>query len=142
MTFSLNIKTAADLLAAARIDAKRDMIAFLDEFTATLRQGYTVDEVASWPTKATQARAFLAGGDAGLMLAAEAQSTGQDLTSVATYIVQRADAFEALMGRVAGWRITAATQIEAAQDAAAVQMALQNTKAAAVAWIAAAGLNG
>ena len=116
-----------------RANAKGEMVAWIDRLTEQLRADIPRDEIASWPAKSGEARAFLANGTAAPILQVEADMVGLTLTEVAETIVARAALYEAVVGAVAGIRRNTAAAIDAATDAEGVALALDEALATAAA---------
>ena len=95
-------------LAYVQADAKRRMVAWIDRLTEQLRADIPRDEIASWPTKAAEGRAFLATGAPAPILQVEADLVGLSLTEVAETIVARSALYETVVGAVAGGRCASA----------------------------------
>jgi hypothetical protein len=123
-----------------RANAKGEMVAWIDRLTEQLRADIPRDEIASWPAKSAEARAFLANGTAAPILQVEADMVGLTLTEVAETIVARAALYEAVVGAVAGIRRNTAAAIDAATDAEGVASALDEALATASAKATELGL--
>ncbi|WP_392336539.1 hypothetical protein [Loktanella salsilacus] len=127
-------------LADTKASAKRQMVAWIDQLTDQLRSGIPRDEVASWPAKAAEARAVLAGSTDALILQVEADLVGLTLTEVAETISARAVLYETVVGAVAGIRRNTVAAIDAATDAGGVALALDEALATATAKATELGL--
>ncbi|SHE79336.1 hypothetical protein SAMN05444339_10279 [Loktanella atrilutea] len=127
-------------LSAIRANAKAMMIDWIDRLTEQLRAGIPRDEIASWPTKAAEARAFLATGTPAPILQVEADLVGLSLTEVAETIAARATLYETVVGAVAGIRRNTAAAIDGATDAAGVEAVLEGAKTTAKAKAVGLGL--
>ena len=128
--------TASDL-ALAKAQAHREMIAWIDRLTARVRAGYAADEVASWPAKALQARAVLAGDPPGTLLTVEAAARGIEVEELASMVDGHATRMETIIGQVAGLRGVTAAAIEAAGSAAEIDAILSVARESAAAEAAA-----
>ena len=127
-------------LADTKASAKRQMVAWIDRLTDQLRAGIPRDEIASWPAKSAEARAFLANGAAAPILQVEADLVGLTLTEVAATISARAALYETVVGAVAGIRRNTVAAIDAASDAEGVALALDEALATATAKATELGL--
>ena len=127
-------------LGEVQAKAKRQMVAWIDRLTEQLRAGIPRDEVASWPAKSAEARAFLATGTPAPILQVEADLVGVTLTEAAETIVARSTLYETVVGAVAGIRRNTAAAIDAATDAEGVAAALDEALAIASAKATELGL--
>jgi hypothetical protein len=127
-------------LEEVKADAKRQMVAWIDRLTEQLRAGIPRDEIASWPAKSAEARAFLAIGTVAPILQVEADMVGLTLTEVAETISARAVLYETVVGAVAGIRRNTVAAIDAATDAEGVALALDEALATASAKATELGL--
>lgn len=136
----LDVVAAADAISGLREAAKRQVVAWIDRLTEQLRAGIPLDEVASWPVKSAEARAFLANGTVAPILQVEADLVGLTLTEVAETINARAVLYETVVGAVAGIRRNTVAAIDAATDAEGVALALDEALATASAKATELGL--
>jgi hypothetical protein len=111
-------------ITIVRATAISAMLARINAFTATFTDGVPITELASWPTKATEAAKVIAGGSSA-MITAEAEALGQVPMLVAETIVARSDLYLAIIGRVSGLRRKTEAAIAAATTAAQVDAAMQ-----------------
>ena len=130
----------APAIADVRAAARRRMVAWIDRLTQQLRADIPRDEVASWPAKAAEARAFLASGTPAPMLEVEASIVGVDVADLADTIAARAAQYETVVGTVAGIRRTTAAAIDAATTSEDVETALSMALAKAITAAHEAGL--
>jgi hypothetical protein len=107
-------------IAIVRATAISAMLARINAFT----DGVPITELASWPTKATEAAKVIAGGSSA-MITAEADALGQTPLLVAETIAARSDLYLAIIGRVSGLRRKTEAAIAAATTAAQVDAAMQ-----------------
>jgi hypothetical protein len=111
-------------IATIRAAAISAMLARINAFTATFTDGVPITELASWPTKATEAAKVIAGGSSA-MITAEADALGQMPMVVAETIAARSDLYLAIIGRVSGLRRKMEAATAAATNAAEVDAAMQ-----------------
>jgi hypothetical protein len=111
-------------IAIVRATAISAMLARINAFTATFTDGVPITELASWPTKATEAAKVIAGGSSE-MITAEADALGQTPLFVAKTIAARSDLYLAIIGRVSGLRRKTEASIAAATTAAQVDAEMQ-----------------
>lgn len=110
---------------------KARVIRWINALTMQMRAGYPSDEVASWPAKAMQARAVLAGADPVALILSEATKTGETPMEVAQNIVANADITESVIGTISGMRRNLMAEIDAAIDPIQVEAAIDTALAAA-----------
>lgn len=115
---------AVPTLADIRAHAIAAMGHQIDVFTAQFTSGVPAAELASWPTKTSEAEKVLAGGTSA-MIDAEAATLGQTAQDVATVIAAKSAQYTAIIGAVTGLRRKTETAIASAPDADAVDAALQ-----------------
>jgi len=120
--------------------ANRRVLDWINSLTVQMRAGYGTDEVASWPSKASQARDVIAGGVAGPLITSEAEMTNQTPLEVAQIIVDAAEITEAIIGKVTGLRRVVMTAIDTATDEAEIEAAIASGLATATAEAQAIGL--
>lgn len=92
---------------ADRTSAKAAIAALADALAKEITGPVPETERASWPTKETAARSFLANQAAPhqtAMLQGEAALTGETLTALASKVVANADAYIAIAGTLTGFR--------------------------------------
>lgn len=103
--------------AGVREVAYNALFALLDEAEQSVTNRVTVGEKSSWTLKEIAARAWLAGtatAEQQMMLAVEANYTGENLTALANVVVARADQYLLLAPAIAGIRRKYEAQIAAA----------------------------
>jgi hypothetical protein len=110
-----------------RTQANAAMTAWIDRFLGQFTAGVSPAELASWPVKATHARAHI-GGAPQPMIMAEAAITGEDAGALAQKIVAKSDAYEAIIASVTGLRRATEAAIAAADTQEAVAAALDTAK--------------
>lgn len=120
--------------------AQAKVLAWATEFGARFTAGYTVEEVASWGTKAAAARAHLAGEDQPIIIA-ETEVTGEDPADLARTILAAAELYQAIVARITGLRRATMAAIDAAETAEAVEAALTAALASARGLAAQLGLD-
>jgi hypothetical protein len=129
----------AALLAAARAEAVIQMRGFIAAFLQPFVQNATLEEVASWPSKAAAARAFKAGTATAAqlnMLKVEADLYAVSLADHAAKVIRKADPYEPIIVSVTALRSLTEQAIAAATTPAEVAAALATAKARADAVIA------
>ncbi|UTS79571.1 hypothetical protein [Phaeobacter piscinae] len=113
---------------ALPIEAQRDMATaamrdWIDAFLSRFTDGVPSAEIASWPTKAEAASAYLAGAATELqteMLAGEAAPLGLTPEDVATVIAAKAAVYQRVIGLTTGMRRATEARIAASDDPWAV----------------------
>ncbi len=120
-------------VAQVKAAAVARIVALIDARAAAITGPTPEFERASWPLKAQAARAYGAGTATAAQAAlidAEAAAAGESGTVAAQRIVDRADAWEPIIGRLTGLRRVAFAAVERAQSEAAVRTALATFEAA------------
>ena len=115
--------TAPIDMAAVKADAKRRVAARADAIAELITGTVPLSERLSWPTKDVAARAVLAGTatpSQQVILAAEAQVSGESIADLAASIVANADAYMAASGMIAGQRRKTMAAIDALTDPATI----------------------
>lgn len=135
MLIDLALIQTAEAKALARMEAARgaalaDLTGWLAATTAAVTGPVPLAEQLSWLAKEAEARALLAGGPEGGMIAGEAAVTGEPAADLAARIVARADAYRVLIAALTGLR----RKMEGAIGAAGSEAELVNL---ALAWRAA-----
>jgi hypothetical protein len=116
-----------------KADARAAMRDYISRFLAQFVANTPSAEIASWPTKAAEARAFLAGGPASVIIQKEASVTGETVSNLAAIIVAKADRYSEIIGLVSGLRRKVDAEIDAASSPAALASVIQSSKSAATA---------
>lgn len=138
MSFSLSIRTAADLaadaLSEARAQARAAVRAETQAAGGTLLADYPPAEQLTFPLQTEAAQAYDTDGEAAaapMLARLDAILAGRGITpdateraALATRILDRAAAFEAEGLRLAGLRSAAHNDIDAATDIAGIDAAL------------------
>lgn len=137
MTFSLTIRSAAqiaaDQLADAKAAATAEMMAMLEAAASAITAGIPAYEMTSWAGKEAAGRAYLASAATAadlVLLNGEAAVTGETVADLAALWVARADAARAAVGPLTGLRRTTWAAIDAATDQAGIDAALSALAAA------------
>jgi hypothetical protein len=123
--------------------AKAAMRGWINHLTAQITEQYPTAEVASWPTKNDAARAVIVGNaraDHQKMIADEAALSGRTVQAQAERVIAKADAYQAIVSAVAGFRASVDAQLEAAQTPDQYKAILDAAQVQAKAMAAAMGL--
>lgn len=123
-------------------EAKAAMIAWIDGFLTKVTGAVPDYERASWPSKASAARAVLAGNsaaDQAAMIAAEAAVVEKTSQQVATAIAANADQYELIIASTTGLRQKIDAQLNAATDPMAYEAILSEAQSQAAAMLQAMG---
>ena len=110
---------AVPTLADIRAHAIAAMGHQIDVFTAQFTSGVPAAELASWPTKTSEAEKVLEGGTSA-MIDAEAKMMGQTAQEVATVIAETSAEYTTIIGKVSGLRRKTEAAINKATDEAGV----------------------
>lgn len=110
--------------------AEGELLTALNAVADRATAGYLRMEVASWPAKAADARAIVAGGAVSNLIAAEAAMLGVAPEILAAKIVAKATSYEQLIAALGALRQTHTQAISAATTAKAVNKSLAAAHAA------------
>lgn len=116
----------AAALAFARGNARSRVLDWITGFLAQFVEGVPQAEIASWPTKAEAARAFVAGtatAEQTDLIQGEALLTGETPAALAAMIIARATQYTAIIARLTGLRRATDIALAAAETPAAAEAA-------------------
>ena len=124
-------------------EAKAAMVGWIEDLMAQITGSVPKFERESWPVKAAAARAHIAGTarpDQTAMITVEANQSARTVDELAAVIVARADAYETVIARAAGLRVTLDSALEAETDPVNYETILLDGKAQAMTLAADLGL--
>lgn len=112
-------------VADARRFAQARLARAVRDALATFTAGVPTEEVASWASKEAEARGMM-DGDAGPMIAVEAELTGEDPLDLAALVIARADVYRQVVSRAAGLRRKFGARISGAVTVSEIDEALED----------------
>lgn len=123
-----SIVTTEDDLSEAKLLATRMLIDWINSTTEELTGLIHRDEKLAWREKEDEARALIAGGDVGPLVAAECGVTGEVPLELAHKIVSKADRYRSAVALLTGMRRDAEREIRDATTPAQASAAVTRAK--------------